>query len=169
MQRATSCAILGSLARGGVWGGGSTWVHRPVEGGFGEKRGWCEITPKCIKRGGEGGWRPESAPFIIFLDSMDPELSFKVYYSSRDPLVAALEFFENSKILPAIRRSGGTGGNGRGVENRKNGWGSAWVRCIERGSQRGLGHAKGYLRCESGVAGARWWGAVGGRSRSEGR
>ena len=46
--------------------------------------------------------RPESVPFVFFLDSMDPGLSFDVYYSSGGPLVAEPEFFENRTIFAKI-------------------------------------------------------------------
>ena len=61
-------------------------------GGLGEKWGWSKIAQNLIKRGVGGGRRPKSVSFLIFLDSMDNLLSFDVYYSPRDPLVAEPEF-----------------------------------------------------------------------------
>ena len=98
MPRATPSLILGALAPVG----GARWACEAVSGvggtHFDEKSGSPKIAQKSIKRRKKVVTRPKSGSVEIFLDSMDRGLSFDVYYSLRDPLVAALEFFENRKI-----------------------------------------------------------------------
>ena len=98
MPRATPSLILGALAPVG----GARWAGKVVWGVGGthldEKWGSPKIAQKSIKRRKKVVGRPKSVSVEVFLGSMDPGLSFDVYYSLRDPLVAALEFFENRKI-----------------------------------------------------------------------
>ena len=67
-------------------------------GRFGRKIGVAENRSKIDKTAQKGVGRSESVPLEVFLDTIGPGLSFDVYYSPRDPLVAALEFLENRKI-----------------------------------------------------------------------
>ena len=98
MPRATPSLILGALAPVG----GARWAGKVVWGVGGthldEKSGSPKIAQKSIKRRKKVVGRPKSVPVEVFLGSIDPGLSFDVYYGPRDPLVAALEFFENRKI-----------------------------------------------------------------------
>ena len=108
MRCAMQAPLLGGLGAClrlppvGFWGalhlvvgraGSTKWAHRSVKGVLGEKWGWSKIAQKIIKRCGGGVSRPKLVCFIIFLESMDPGLSFKVYYSPRDPFPAKCKFF----------------------------------------------------------------------------
>ena len=98
MSRATPSSILGALAPVG----GARWAGKVVWGVGGthldEKSGSPKIAKKSIKRRKKVAGRPKSVSVEIFLGSMDPGLSFDVYYGSRDPLVAALEFLKIEKF-----------------------------------------------------------------------
>ena len=98
MPRATPSSIFGALAPVG----GPRWageVGARVDGThFAEKSGSPKIAQKWTKRRKKVAGRQKWMSVGVFLGSMDPGLSFDVYYSLRDPLVAALEFLENRKI-----------------------------------------------------------------------
>ena len=98
MPRATPRLILGALTPVG----GARWACEAVSGvgrtHFDEKSGSPKIAQKSIKQRKKVAGRPKSVSVEVFLGSMDRGLSFDVYKGLRDPLVAALEFFENRKI-----------------------------------------------------------------------
>ena len=76
-------------------GGGSKWLLwwvGTLRASHGVFWGFSRIAQKFRKRCVGVGRRLESAPFAIFLGSMDPGLSFDVCYSPWDPLGAELEF-----------------------------------------------------------------------------
>ena len=99
MPKATPSSILGALTPvgGARWAGKVVWGV--CETHLDEKSGSPKIAQKSIKRRKKVAGRPKSGSVEVFLGSMDRGLSFDVYYSLRDPLVAALEFFENRKNL----------------------------------------------------------------------
>ena len=105
MLRATSSLILGAL----VPVGGPRWACEAISGVDGthldEISGLPKNAQKSKKRRKKVVGRPKSVSVEIFLGSMDQGLSFDVYYSLRDPLVAALEFFENRNFAKIGRRS----------------------------------------------------------------